>query len=286
MQLNDFRQHVAQHHDAALLPNRFLFVSTPSSTKPEVRSGGCFYPLRDKLDGGGTLHYLGIVFHGDGAPMTFDALRDNAKFNECMLAHEVPYNKFTGTPRSKRWVGFLLSPQSPWKALHQYLSTSDDIDFVNNAGFIFKDAHTAPRKLLYNFAMAVRYPWEMTRNYELCLRLWEAGVEPALAVYISQHFTLNTSAETVDGPYDVIYPWSFLEESDYCSVGRFITGTPATLSTTENASEPNVRALWDTKASEAAAVSAFNAFVADNKLSLGKIVKELSHIASVQMENA
>lgn len=279
MDLSTFKQKVAEHHDALCLPNRFVVVV---NGEVRTRSGGCFYPLRDWLDSHAGAGLLGVVFHGDGAPMTFDALRDNEAFNKAMLSHTVPYNKFIGNEHSKRWVGFLLSDQSPWRDLRPHLAV-DDLDYINTAGFIFKDTDDLPRKLAYNFAMAVRYPWEMPRNYELCLQLWSLGVAPAMAVFVSQHFMLNSSAKDFDGPYDVLYPWSFLEESHYDAVGRFVLGKPRELSTTASAASPsNVAALWETPAADKASDKLLNAFIADEKLTLQKILTGLNGLVAAQ----
>lgn len=286
----EMKEAVRSHHDNMGLPNRYVTVYAKGQVQP--LAGGCMrgfgdyllsvskYQDRSTYD----LSWCALPFHGDGAPITFDGLRDGAKFNECMLAHKQPFNKFIGTPRSKRWVSFLLSEHSPWKALVPWIAELDT-DFINEAGFIFKDVKTVPKKLLYNFTTAIRYPWEITRSYELFLKLAEAGVPSTTALYVSINFNLNSKAETIDGPYDVQYPWSFLEETGLEAAGRFILCQPAEVDGTKSPYNPTcVNALWCVDDDKKESRKKLNDLVEDDGLSLSKLLAAIAERVEVQRQ--
>lgn len=279
--LNDVKSTLQSlHDDKTMLAMRFGAVVGNQVNKT---SGGCFYGITGYLSSSAQHPYIYAAFHGDGAEMSFDALRNNSVFNQKMIAHQIPWNQFTGTARSKRWVEYLLSETSPWAALHPYMPEKDP-DYINNAGFIFT-GDGLPHKLAYNFVMAIRYPWEMTRNYELMLRLIDdAKLEPNVACFISMNYTLSDKAKDLDGPYDVIYPWSFLENTNLEAAGRFILGRPGTLSSTEPSTNPNVVPLWSmTKADVVShATKIYNAFCDDTNLTLGKIVSGINECVELQ----
>jgi hypothetical protein len=243
------KQKVADLHDEIALAMRYGYYSE-DGRNTEHREG-CFNGLGNILSYANPNHpfeFIYTAFHGDGAPMTFDTIRSNKTFNEAMLAHTQPWNKFVGTDRSRRWVDFLLSDISPWRALYGNIAEKDPA-YINNAGFIFQDHPTLPTKLAYNFAMASRFPWEMTRNYELFLRLWDDGMDPCIALYIAVNFMLLPTAEDLNGPYEVIYPWSFLEATNLTAVGRFVLGKPNDVSPFKSV-QPNVFPLWNTETKE------------------------------------
>lgn len=280
--LDIIKQGLQTLHDGRTLSNRFIIYQKDHN--PINHSDGCYRGLASYLSSRRQYaDHFGLAFHGDGAAMTFDALRSMEKFNECMLAHTVPYNKFTGTERSKRWVSFLLSPVSPWRALHPYVAETDP-DYINNAGFIFKDATSVPSKLAYNFALAIRYPWETTQNYELFLQLSERpNIDPVVALYISMNFNLKPTADTFDGPYDVRYPWSFLEEIGLEAVARFILGKPACVSNTASPVNPsNVRALWECPEDITESRKALAGLIENDNLMLDGILQAIEERISVQ----
>lgn len=275
MQLKEIKAAVQAHHDELVLPNRHGYVD--ARTVPT--SSGCFYPLAGTLTLGRNTP-LYIVFHGAGAPITWDGLRSEQAFNECMLAHKQPFNDFKGNDHSKRWVEYLLSDKSPWRELLPHMMEFDP-DYINNAGFIFSSIRDLPKRLVYNFALAVRFPWEMPRNYELCTRLWDNGVEPNTAVYISMNFSLTEKAGDLNGPYDVRYPWSFLEESGLEAAGRFITAAPGDLSVSASSATENVANLWkSSKVTESKEI--LDDFIKNDNLTLDYILGGLSVCTSTQ----
>lgn len=292
MSLTNVKAVTQELHDAIRLPNRFAIMRPDH--EPYINYDGCYRNLSDSLDeaadpkghGLSDDYYnnsnLSLAFHGDGAPMTFEALRDMAVFNTCMMDHKVPFNKFTGTERSKRWVSFLLSQQSPWRDLIEYIEELDP-DYINTAGFIFKSIPDLPKKLTYNFALAIRYPWEMTRCYELFLRLCDAGVPEPTALYVSMNFNLNSKAETIDGPYDVQYPWCFLEASGLETAGRFILGKPADVSPKKSSVNPNnVQSLWGCNDPDAKAV--LTKLIENERLSLSVLLKAVAERVEAQRQ--
>lgn len=262
----DIKTEVKKLHDSKThMPMRYGYYTTSAHSS----SGGCFYGIVDSIysakNTGGQVY---AVFHGDGAPLTFEALKDNAVFNKELMAWTQPFNIFKGTDRTLIWLSFLLSPRSPWKALLPFL-VEDSPEYINNAGFIFKDVKNIPAKLLYNFVTAFRFPWEMPRAFGLWLLL-RKELGDTQAFWLTQHFTLHKSAETINGPYDIIYPWSCLEETGFDTYARFITGTPKTLRADCEVTPHTVHSLWPIglKAPEDYAQSLFDAAVKEPVLKL------------------
>lgn len=260
------KAYVQEHHDnkTALAMRGGYF----SETSKEMFSGGCYAGITGSLSS--AKHYKGVaylVFHGAGAPISFDGIRDNGIFNQELAAHKHPWNHFVGTEATKEWITFLLSDESPWRDLLPYLLVKD-VDYINNAGFIFDPA--APVKLFYNFAMAIRFPWELPRQFALW-RILKETMAPAMALYISNNFELKSSATDTTGPWEIVYPWSFLEESDTKAVGRFVLGKPANIN---GANSPNVHPLWDTECPKAAMM--FEVLLGDHQLKLTTIVDALN----------
>lgn len=276
--LPDVKQAVAEHHDSTRSPMRWGWYDT----KPHTSSGGCFAGSANtiKLVNEKKLPYFFSIFHGDGAPLSFLALKDNKKFQEEMRSYTKPFNKFVGTERTKEWITFLLSDASPWKLLRPYLAESD-VDFINAGGFIFDGTKGLPAKLLYNFVMAYRLPWEVPRAFG---HWWELRkqMHPALALYIAMNFNLSAQAEDFNGPYDIIYPWSPLENTRYEAVGRFIDGLPKTLKMDEPATPPNVVPLWCTEDKNNIHDRYFQQFTETDKLMLWEIVDALNECAVSQ----
>lgn len=231
---------VKKIHDATGNPQRWGRVDTDGSVS--TQSGGCFYSFRDTVQHSYEYLYPYIfsAFHGDGAILSFDALRNDATFNKEMMAHTQPFDKFIGTERTEKWLSFLLSGASPWRHLMPFIETGPS--FVNDAGFVYSTPAKAPAKLLYNFVMGYRFPWEMPRGFGHWLLLQEK-IDPAMALYVALNFSLCPEAESIDGPYDVIYPWSCLEETMLEAAARFILARPGTVNHGEE-THPNVEPLW------------------------------------------
>lgn len=206
--------------------------------------GGCFHGFVNTLYNariGGT-PYVYAVFQGAGANLSFEAIKNGAQFNKEMLEHKQPWNHFQGDSRTLRWVEFLLSNHSPWRLLRPFIL--GEPEYINNAGFIFTNLKEIPAKLCYNFVMAMRYPWEMPAHFALFRELAQADIGESLALYISLNFLLKSEAKDINGPYELAYPWSCLEETGFESVGRFVLGRPADVRPGVNATDPNVHALW------------------------------------------
>jgi hypothetical protein len=91
-----------------------------------------------------------------------------------------------------------------------------------------------PRSLEWvKFLLSDASPWRAL--------LVKHGIEPAKALFIACNFMV--SKPDIQGPYDVYYPWSFLEGGGLDCAKHFITGTPRSLSTIEHTT-PNVLPLW------------------------------------------
>lgn len=246
------------HDTTAMLGMRWGWMN-PEGKWADTHSG-CFMSIPDYFTGyvGKTNQVVVVPFHGDGAEISFEGLKNEDTFNKEMMAFDVPHLKFTGTPRSEAWVKYLMSSASPWSAVVPFIASQEPA-FINNAGFVFKTPDEVPLKLTYNFLMAIRYAWEMPRNFTLFTKLAEL-MEPNRALFLSNFVTLNKDAKSIDGPYDAIYPWSFLESARLTEAGRFILAKPATVLPRENV-RPNVFPLWQTTASKAEDDKAFAEFL-------------------------
>jgi hypothetical protein len=187
------------------------------------------------------------VFHGDGPEITFEEMVDTKKYNQKMTEYSRPWNKFEGTDRSKIWLSFLLGETSPWKDIRPYI-IDDDLDWVNNAGVIFK-TDGLPKKLWYNFIMALRYPNEQAMQYSLMLLLIEHGIEANLSCYISNHFYLQPGAKSLtEGPWSICYPMTYMEGLTLGTAARFILSKPANIHETYT---PCCEELWNIGNTEA-----------------------------------
>jgi hypothetical protein len=213
-----------------------------SDGENKVNSSGCYASLR--LYDYQEAAFVYVVFQGDGTHFTIEELTDFEKQNEKVGAITRGYNQFEGTDRSLKWVQFLLSPQSPWRALHPYLA-SKSADEINKSGWIFENIPQIPTKLFYNFCMAQRFLWENSPAASHWFHLVDAGVAPEKALFIASNFVLSPGATSIDGPYSVYYPWSFLEGGDMDCCRKFVTGEPTITSGTQNT--PNVLPLWQCK---------------------------------------
>lgn len=229
MTLDEVKAKCKAHHDQTGLPMRWWNGSMEVNT-------GCFggaYPRSP---------WSYTVFHGDGVHYSWKALTDVATADREMAACEFGFNELTGTPRSREWLEYLLSPESPWAELVPFLA-EPDLDYINNAGFIWKDGDRIPQKLWYNFIMAGRYPWDMPVNYEI-FRMLRQEMHPNKACFIASNFVLASKAKDIAGPWIMIYPWGFLEQASFECAGRFILGRPANK---EGERTPNVFPLWKTE---------------------------------------
>lgn len=264
-----------KHHDSNGLAMRFGAVKQQKACGQQ--SQGCFGSMESTLGHLGQCSHFYIPFHGDGCALSFKGLVDLPTYYEEMKAYPRDWNKFEGTERSMHWVKFLLSDQSPWKSLLPFLAETD-AEYCNNAGFIFKDLDKLPRKLIYNFAMAVRFPWELAKPYAHWLLLLQEGLSAPLALYIANNFELSADpkrrAKDLKGPWDVIYPWSFLESSTLEAAGRFVLCQPNP--NVDKALSPNVVPLWCTVPYTAKALKLVDELADDNQLSLDTIVKAVN----------
>lgn len=229
-----------QHDSKVSLPMRWGVLC---NGLPSVYAGGCFNSMGSYFQQG--YDALWMPFHGDGLDLPFEAIKDNNIFNECMKAYTRGQNTFEGTERSKEWVHFLLGPKSPWRELNKHL-LEKDADYINNAGFIFRSPGELPMKLAYNFALAIRYPWELPRNFSLWRMLLSQGVDATVALFLTNFVAPKVEAKDVDGPYEVIYPWSFLESARLDCAKNFIAGTPLDVRSANQSGmiNPNVFGLW------------------------------------------
>jgi hypothetical protein len=200
--------------------------------------GGCFAGVAGMLEAGQPFF---VAFHGDGLNLTFEETVSQDAFNKAKLSSTKDWNAYVGTHRSRIWLEFLLSDISPWRALHPYIVNRDP-EVVNNSGFIFDDVKNMPQKLFYNFLMAARFPWELPQQFSTWLMLKDQ-MDPRQAAYIANCFVLTDKATSLDGPWEIEYPWSFLEGVSLESVYRFCESLPGNLSKTDNCS-PNVFPLW------------------------------------------
>lgn len=250
--LNTVKTICQEHHDAKELAMRYGAV-TAEGKQTNKYSSGCYgsitgYFVNDKK----THPFVYVPYHGDGCALSMEALCDLKTYNKEMAAYPRDWNKFEGNERSMIWTEFLLGDHSPWAALLPFLAEKDK-EYCNTAGFIFQDLKKSPNKLFYNFLMAVRFPWELAKTYAHWLLLREK-MDDRLALYIANNFELRQSVDKVkgatgleEGPWDIIYPWSYLESTTLEAAGRFVRCKPGTLSDSESLSNPNVAALWTTK---------------------------------------
>lgn len=254
------------HHGATLAPQRWGFADA-SGRQIRKQAGGCY---GDFMGLEGT--YMWAVFHGDGPVFTLEDLSSQKKKMKTLAKQVRPLFQFEGTERSLRWVQFLMSDCSPWKELHKYMIIEAFPEYVNNAGFIFTNLDKIPRKLLYNFLMAIRMPWELPESYALFLELSKT-MEPALALYLSSHFWLKEGATSFNGPYTIVYPWSFLEGLDVSQAKSFITLSPKTLNV-DAPVRPNIEPLWGTQG-PSELVTKLLELSEGNKLTLDIMVSEI-----------
>lgn len=244
MNLDGLKSRLQKDHDTTEnLPMRWGY-QTGSTYRQDA--GGCFYGVQSLLNyrEDNRADAIYTVFHGDGPVYDFDELTSFEKQQQVQKASRA-FNKYEGTARSLRWVNFLLSDTSPWKALHPHLL--QEPDFINNAGFIYTDLDKLPRKLWYNFILATRFPWELPVNFGTWLLLQDrCKMEPNKALFIACNFTLAEGAKSLEeGPWTICYPWSFLEYVGLDAAGRFIKSRPATTANKGHCS-PNVEPLWVT----------------------------------------
>jgi hypothetical protein len=201
--------------------------------------GGCFAGVTDMFEQ--TLPFF-VAFHGDGLELSFEETVSQDAFNKAKLSSKKDWNAYVGTNRSRVWLEFLLSDISPWSALHPYIVTKDP-EVINTSGFIFDDVSNIPRKLFYNFLMAARFPWELPQQFSTWLMLKDV-MDPRQAAYISNCFVLTSEAKSIDGPWEIEYPWSFLEGVALESVYRFLESLPGDLQGRGGLCSPNVFPLW------------------------------------------
>ncbi len=234
---------VAAHDRLAQGMRWGAYHTTPVMALKPLQEGesGCFAGAASSLECLGNTGWLFACFQGDGVELGIDELVSIEKYNEKVKACTRPWNKFEGTERSLRWVQYLMSPRSPWSALHPFI-VEKDVNWINNAGFVF-DVAGMPKKLWYNFLMAIRYPWEQYAAYSTFLHLCDAGIEHNLSCFVSSLFYLYPGPETDfhKGPWQIQYPMSFLEGLTLEAAGRFILSAPDHIS---GSTSPNCAPLW------------------------------------------
>jgi hypothetical protein len=101
-----------------------------------------------------------------------------------------------------------------------------------------------PSKLFYNFLMAIRFPWEQSIGYQTFLMLLDQGLEPNRACFIANSFFLKQGAKSIEGPWEIQYPMSYLEQMTLEAAGRFILAKPGDLKT-KTGTSPNCAPLWN-----------------------------------------
>lgn len=229
------------HNDPDLEPMRL--VSIGSDGTQTIETAGCYGFLTHhgtRTAPSATLAYC-FPFQGDGCAYSFQGLTNADQKQQETIKGRRDKFKFVGTERSLIWVNYLLSNKSPWKALLPYMLLTD-AEFINNSGFMFHSPKDLPSKLLYNFLMAIRFPWEMEEAYSTWLILREQ-MDDTLALFIASNFELQRGAESLDGPWELYYPYSFLEQCSLDAANNFISQTPNTL-LADCKFTPNVRELW------------------------------------------
>lgn len=280
-----------KHHDALELCMRFGAV-TKTGAQQMKYSGGCYGSIVHMFLESRHNPYVYVPYHGDGCVLSLKALCDLPAYNKEMADYPRDWNKFEGTERSMIWTKYLLSDHSQWRDLTPFLAEAD-AEYCNTAGFIFHNCEKMPTKLFYNFLMAIRLPWELSKVYAHWLLLREK-LDDRLALFIASNFELRqsipaigeepavtgaTSLET--GPWDIIYPWSYLENTTLEAAGRFIRCAPGTLSTTE-ALSPNVSPLWATPKATEMAWDVAEKLNKNEKLTLPEIVTAVEGCVSEQ----
>jgi hypothetical protein len=271
--LDALKDTAKKHHDArGINPMRWGYWSGGAKTA----TGGCFYGVQHTVDSGYPAIFT--VFHGDGPDFDFEALTSEKKRNEITMNTSREWDQFEGTERSRIWVDFLLSETSPWNALLPHLVEKDP-DFCNTVGFVWGDTTLIPKKLWYNFTMATRFPWELAQNYSTFLLIRDIVKNDNLALYIASNFVLCEGAKTLEGPWTIVYPWSFLEYVSLEAAGRFIKAKPACLSETTGCS-PNVANLWSSAIGDYEALT--NALADRKDLTLAEIISTVTDCVTKQ----
>lgn len=237
MSIEEATKRLKDHHDQMSSPMRWGVFRE----KCYPQSAGCFGGLNDRPEGCDLVY---TVFHGAGVELDLEACIHTPKFHEAMKASEKELLKFEGTESTLKWLQYLLDKdKSPWHDLIPFIHNLDPEE-INNSGFIWTNFKKIPYKLFYNFLMAYRYPWEEPRNNSVRMHLVNSGMDETRALFISSNFVFSDKATGLEGPYKVIYPWSFLESGGLQSAGLFFSRKPDDLSASHRAT-PNVSSLWN-----------------------------------------
>lgn len=239
--------------------------------------GGCFAAGPEYLESALVRNapYFFFVSHGDGCDYTLEQLASRKKMYERTKTYTQDILTYRDTPRSRAWYEFLMSGESPWRGLHESIAEKD-IDFINTGGVIFKDLRKLPGKLWYNFQMAVRFPWEIAPAFSTYCLLAESGVPRPEALYIANCFELSEGATSLEGPWIIQYPWSFLEGMTLEAAGRFILGKPGCVKPVVNggaytAKTSNVSSLWAVNKDANKYIEQANELTKENDLNLSRI---------------
>lgn len=253
-------------HDAQTSAARAIYRSGGTNG---YFANGCFAALSSCIRG----YDFIIAYTGDGVDLSVVDLIDQKKSEQRFRDTKLVFNTLTPTARSLRWVDFLLSDNSPWKALHPFLLDKDPA-FCNEVGFAFGNAkEKMPVKLAFNFAMATRFPWEMPAAYSLFLALLDEGIEPNQACFIANNFVLREGATGLNGYYEIVYPWSFLESLSFEAAGAFCLSRPLDLASRKK-THPNCDPLWVVQETKDKWFQKSNA-MADELLELPRILEVL-----------
>lgn len=241
--------------------------------------GGCYNALGYVLRHGGQT--ISLIYHGGGVELSDEALFDKDLRNKEMINARQNLLHFKGTERSKEWVQFLVSDESPWHALNDMMMSKDP-EWINDNAFVFDTPKVYSRKLLYNFALAERFPWEMPHQFGLWRKLVQTGVSKPEALFIAYNFLPRAEAKDINGPWRVVYPWSFLEGASLECAARFITGNPD-LHETDTSVQPNVQPLWSAKNKKKVNYKALMLELdKDTELTLDKVLARIEEVMAEQ----
>jgi hypothetical protein len=237
------RDVVRAHHDLRTHGCRAGRATENGTISPF--ESGCFNGVTSTMKNqasGGIYPY--VIFNGDGPDYPFEILHDRHAKNAILRERRVSWNEFVGTQRSLKWVEYLLCGASPWWKLSQYFHTRD-AEYINQAGFIFEanSGGQLPTKLLYNFCMAMRFCWDQPSEFAAWLALCKHGLPYSDALFIAMNFT--PKSDRIEGLWEIMWPWNFLEDGGIECVYRFTQGLPATLEAgSAIPHNPNIQPLW------------------------------------------
>jgi hypothetical protein len=98
--------------------------------------------------------------------------------------------KYTGDEYSLDWLEWLLSADSPYRDVFPNMVPLSNTT-INDSGFLFTGIRNMPVKLLYNFLIASRQPYEHPEVYRIYRMLVSQGVSKNKAAFIGNGFTYS-----------------------------------------------------------------------------------------------